>query len=253
MNSCTQIDNFFFTPKWPLLYADNHLLALYKPAGLLVQGDKTGDITLLELGRIWLKKQYNKQGQVFLGIVHRLDRPVAGVVLFCRTSKSAARISEQFRRNLPVKQYLAVVSGKMAEDSGRLVSHLERNGTTSRICEEPTANSKKAELDFRVLGRQNNKTLLEIDLKTGRHHQIRTQLSHQGFPILGDLRYGAEKPLPKRQIALFARQLTITHPVKNEQLIITCPLPAGWPWQHTKSAPEDVPWSWQELANLVIL
>lgn len=245
-----QMENYFFIPKWPLLYEDNHLLALYKPAGLLVQGDKTGDITLLELGKSWLKKRYNKPGQVFLGMVHRLDRPVAGVVLFCRTSKAASRVSEQFRCNLPVKQYLAVVEGNITENSGTICNHISRNGTTSQISEKPSANSQKAELDFKVLDRKDGKTFVEIKLKTGRHHQIRAQLSHKGFPIIGDLRYGAKKPLPQRQIALFAQKLVINHPVKDEPLTITCPLPSGWPWIQPTTA-QTPPWNWQEI-NLAI-
>ncbi|MFZ5564295.1 MAG: RluA family pseudouridine synthase [Thermodesulfobacteriota bacterium] len=241
----------FFIPEWPVLYEDNHLLVLYKPAGLLVQGDSTGDPTLLDLGRCWLKIRHNKPGKVFLGMVHRLDRPVAGVVLFCRTSKAAGRISGQFREGVSVKQYTAVVEGVIPEDQGRLVNHLFRRGPTTHIADTPTRESREARLTFRVTGRQENRTLVEIDLETGRHHQIRAQFAHIGFPLAGDLRYGAPTPLPGRQIALLARQLTVTHPTLGHALSFTCPLPEGWPWPGDENR-SDLPWNWSDIRDLVM-
>lgn len=242
---------FFFHPSWPLLYVDNHLLALYKPAGLLVQGDQTGEVSLLDLGRLWIKEEYGKLGKVFLALVHRLDRPVAGVVLFCRTSKAANRVSRQFRENTMAKTYLAVVEGIPEELSGRLVNQLERlEGRSSRVVDSPTALSQEARLRYRVLQSQASRTLIEIQLETGKHHQIRLQLAHSGCPIVGDLRYGASSPLPQKQIALFARELTLTHPTLREEITIKCPQPNGWPWPDCELDARSPPWNWVDFLPL---
>lgn len=238
----------FLTPLWPVFHEDNHLLVLYKPAGLLVQGDQTGDASLLDLGKAWLKERYEKPGQVFLALVHRLDRPVAGVVLFCRTSKAAGRISEQFRSGRVRKSYLAVVEGEMKEPSGRLINHLERReDRSSRIVPHPTTISQEARLSYRLLDTHKSRSLVEVHLETGRHHQIRLQLAHIGHPVLGDLRYGAPAPLPQQQIALLAQKLEVDHPIRKERMIFESPLPCGWPWPSENDGIRRPPWSWNDF------
>lgn len=238
---------FFFTPKWPVFYEDNHLLVVYKPSGLLIQGDRTSDISLLDLARKWIKIRYEKPGNVFLALVHRLDRPVAGITVFARTSKAASRLSEQFRTGAVKKHYVAVVEGEVAGQEGTLVNYMERQGPTSRIVSGQTGNSRRAELSFRVLDTLKNRSLLEIDLATGRHHQIRAQLANMGFPVVGDLRYGASGPMPEKQLALFARRLSFAHPTKKESLFFASPLPADWPWPGKGNEPEAPPWNWSGL------
>jgi 23S rRNA pseudouridine1911/1915/1917 synthase len=245
-------DLYFYHPAWPVLYEDNHLLALYKPAGLLVQGDDTGAVSLLDLAKTWLKERYHKKGEAFLGLVHRLDRPAAGVMLFCRTSKAAGRISEQFRSGSIRKRYLAIVMGLPATASGPLRDHIERReNRSSRIVPQPTANSQEARLSYKVLAATASNSLVEIDLETGRHHQIRVQLAHQGHPILGDLRYGAPAPLPRKQIALVATRLIVQHPVTKEDISISSPLPKDWPWPPDQPVQQGPPWNWRELEGLI--
>ena len=239
---------FFLSPRWPVFYIDNHLLVVYKPAGLLVQGDQTGDPCLLDLGKQWLKTRFDKPGNVFLGMVHRLDRPVAGVVVFARTSKAAARLSQQIRDRSVEKHYLAVVNGSMPDRSGRLVDHIEHSGRQSRVIEKESPHSQKAALSYRVLGEQEGKSLLSIKLETGRKHQIRLQLSHRGCAILGDVRYGAGAPLPGRMIALLARDFALEHPTQNKRMVFSCPSPLGWPWPDDKSEFEiRPPWDWRDF------
>ena len=236
----------FFDPRWPVIYEDNHLLAVYKPSGLLVQGDRTGDVCLLDLGKRWLKARYHKPGKVFLAMVHRLDRPVAGVVLFARTSKAAARLSRQFRERSVDKQYLAVVAGSVSADADRLITHIERRDRLSRVVPTPTNLSQEARLRYTVLGRESGKSLLKLSLETGRRHQIRIQLAHMGHPILGDLRYGAETPLPDRQVALLAHQLTVEHPTRGDRLLFSSPIPQQWPWPDIGlSGGQGSPWNWR--------
>lgn len=244
---------YFFISEWPVFFEDNHLLALYKPSGILVQADRTGDTSLLELARRWLKERYGKPGNVFLGLVHRLDRPVAGVILFGRTSKAAARLSEQFRTGAVKKRYLAVVEGVMRESSGRLVHRLERiPGRSSRIVSGDPPGSREARLNYRVIDNCRSRSLVEIDLDTGRHHQIRAQMSHIGHPVVGDLRYGAPAPLPGKQVALIARELVVTHPTLRQSCSFRSPCPSGWPWPHTGGNEISPPWNWQELAQRII-
>jgi len=247
----SNIEAFFFTPEWPVLYLDNHLLALYKPAGLLVQGDESGEISLLELGKSWLKERYDKPGRAFLGLVHRLDRPVAGVVLFCRTSKAAGRISEQFRSGTIVKKYLAIVEGRLSEYQGRLTNFIEKNAKNSKIVSLPGKKSKRATLSYRVLDTIGSVSLLEVYLETGRKHQIRLQLSNLGHPVLGDKRYGSSATFAQRQIALFAKELTIRHPIRKVEVTIEAPLPKGWPWTASHVIEPAPPWSWDELHRLL--
>jgi len=241
----------FFTSAWPLLYLDNHLLALYKPAGLLVQGDRTDDVSLLELGKLWLKNRYHKPGRVFLGMVHRLDRPVAGVVVFCRTSKAARRLSEQFRYGAVGKRYLVVVEGKPKREAAELLNFIEREGMNSKIVPQSSTDSQLAKLHYRLLDTTETRSLLEVQLETGRRHQIRVQLAHIGHPVLGDTRYGASTALSKRQIALFAKQVIIKHPTKGEDVSITCDLPADWPWPIEGKGVGAPLWHWDDLQMLI--
>jgi 23S rRNA pseudouridine1911/1915/1917 synthase len=243
---------YFYHLSWPILYEDNHLLALYKPAGLLVQGDRTGAHSLLDLAKTWIKERYRKRGEAFLGLVHRLDRPVAGVMLFCRTSKAAARVSEQFRSGRIGKYYLAIVTGNPARSSGRLIDHIEHpENRSSRIAPTPTSASREARLSYRVLAQTTSSSLVEIQLETGRHHQIRVQMSHLGHPILGDLRYGAGAPLARKQIALVASRLTLNHPITKEEMSIISPMPKDWPWPPDQPVFRGPPWDWKELRALI--
>ncbi len=242
----------FFSRHWPVFYEDNHLLVLYKPAGLLMQGDHTGDLSLMDLGKSWIKTRHQKPGNVFLGLVHRLDRPVAGVALLCRTSKASKRLSEQFRTHGLKKRYLAVVHGRPPRKTGELVHFLDRSGSTSRVTTQPTAQSREAMLSYRVLDTDNFRSLIQINLFTGRHHQIRVQFGHLGFPVLGDLRYGAPGPLPQKQIALYANQLSIHHPTRGTALTFDCSPPRGWPWPNAGNAGESPPWNWMDLKHDVL-
>ncbi|MHC1727516.1 MAG: RluA family pseudouridine synthase [Syntrophobacteraceae bacterium] len=243
--------DYFFHPSWPVLYRDNHLLVLYKPAGLLVQADETAEISLLELGKAWLKQVYQKPGRVFLGMVHRLDRPVAGVILFCRTSKAAARLSEQFRAGLTEKYYMAVVEGEIKKKADRLVHYIERReNRSSVIVPEEKTGSREARLSYTVLDAAKGRSLVRVVLETGRHHQIRVQFSHIGHPVVGDLRYGAPAPLPEKQIALFAKELIVNHPVLGEKIRFESPIPCGWPWP-SQAGELCLPWDWRELEKAV--
>ncbi|MCU0587967.1 MAG: RNA pseudouridine synthase [Syntrophobacteraceae bacterium] len=240
----------FLLEDWPVFYLDNHLLALYKPAGLLVQGDGTRDPCLLDLAREWIKTRYGKPGRVFLGIVHRLDRPVAGALLLARTSKAAARLSEQFRAGSVDKRYLAVVEGRMGQPAGRLVHRLERReNRSSRVLSVGDTAGQEARLSYRVVDASETGSLVEVHLETGRRHQIRAQLAHIGHPIVGDLRYGAATPLPQAQIALLARELTVQHPTRQTTLTFRCPIPRDWPWPVHDPDPTSPPWNWKEWAG----
>jgi 23S rRNA pseudouridine1911/1915/1917 synthase len=237
----------FYHPRWPVFFEDNHLLALFKPAGLLAQGDRSGAVCLLELAKGWLKKRHAKPGRVFLGLVHRLDRPVAGVMLFARTSKAAARLSAQFRCGTIQKTYLAVVEGTPVQSDGNLYDHIERQGSSCRIVSNPTGRSREARLQYRLIESTGDRSLLQVAPETGRRHQIRLQLSHAGHTIVGDVRYGAGSPLKDRQIALLAREIIVMHPTLKTTLRLVCPLPAGWLWP---AGPEEVPapfWNYDDF------
>jgi 23S rRNA pseudouridine1911/1915/1917 synthase len=209
-----------------LVFLDNHLLVVNKPAGLLIQGDKTGDTTLFQIAKHYLKKAFNKPGNVYLGLVHRLDKPVSGLVVFARTSKAAARLSEQLREKTMKKTYRALVKGK-TPDSGILEDYIIRNGSTSQIADRKVG--KQAILTYRRLVFQNGISLLEIDLQTGRHHQIRVQLANLGFPILGDFKYGSKESFPINSIALHACSLRLHHPVKLDERIFIAAPAIRWP------------------------
>ena len=215
-----------------VLYEDNHLLAVVKPAGILIQGDKTGDISLLAIAKQWLIEKYRKPGNAFLGLVHRLDRPVAGVVVFAKTSKAANRLCLQFRDRTVQKSYLAVVEGHVNPSAGTLIHYIRKRGEKRRvhISENPLPGGSHAELTYTVLAETADKSLVDVVIHTGRHHQIRAQFAHIGHPILGDYKYRSRIHLPERDIALFAVQLSVTHPVLNTTITFRAPLVKQWPW-----------------------
>lgn len=243
----TDTDMYFYHPRWPVFHEDNHVLALYKPAGLLAQGNHTGAPSLLDLAKLWVKERYQKPGRVFLGLVHRLDQPVAGVMLFARTSKAAARLSAQFRTGSIHKVYLAVVEGVPLRRSESLTDYIERRGRECRIVPTATDRSREARLHFHLIESDAKRSLLQVVLETGRRHQIRLQLSHAGLPLVGDVRYGASTPLESRQIALLARELTIEHPTRRLPVRFVCPLPDGWPWPASRAGDMAPCWNWDDF------
>jgi 23S rRNA pseudouridine1911/1915/1917 synthase len=208
-----------------VLYEDSHLIAVNKPSGVLVQGDASGALSLLDMTREYIRNKYRKPGNVFLGLVHRLDRPVAGVVLFARTSKAASRISEQFRSRTIVKIYWALVHGTPAPGLGTTVSFLKQGVKKVRVVEEGEKAGKAAVSSYRTLRSLKGKTLVEIRLHTGRKHQIRAQLSELGHPIEGDVKYGAPKGLKGGSIRLTAKSLSFKHPTRDERITIEAPPP----------------------------
>lgn len=212
-----------------VLYEDNHLIFVKKPCNMPVQADSSGDTDLQSAIKSYLKSKYNKPGEVYLGLVHRLDRPVGGVMVFCKTSKAAARISEQIRQNQMGKTYLAVVQGS-SPDGGTLSDYLIKNENTNTVsvCSAGLAGAKYAELSFETIGRKDGFSLVKIALKTGRSHQIRVQMKNAGFPLWGDNRYGSGKP--GQQIALWSCSISLIHPTKKEAMTISAPSPDSFPW-----------------------
>ena len=208
--------------KLDVLYEDNHLIAVNKPAGTLVQSDRTGDECLADQVKEYIKVKYNKPGEVFLGIIHRIDRPVSGVVLFARTSKALARVNKMFQDKQIQKTYWAIVEENPASEQGVLVNYLKKNQekNRSRAYDKEVKGSKRSELHYTLLGRSKNYFYLEVDPKTGRHHQIRVQLSHMGSPIKGDVKYMGKRTNKDGSIHLFARGLRLMHPTKKEPLYI---------------------------------
>jgi 23S rRNA pseudouridine1911/1915/1917 synthase len=213
-----------------VLYQDNHLLALYKPAGMLVQADRTGDLSLLEWAKEWIRQAYAKPGQAYLGLVHRLDRPVPGVVLFARTTKAAQRLSQQFRTHQVGKRYLAVINGRLdpAQGTSRLYVARTRKRTVITSPHDPAG--KRAELHYRTIEHKSRLSLVEVTLRTGRHHQIRAQLAALGHPIVGDTRYGSPVHAPQGMIALLAKRLSCRHPTRRMEITVEAPIPKMWPW-----------------------
>lgn len=210
-----------------VLYEDNHIIIVNKHSGEIVQGDKTGDTPLSETVKAYIKQKYAKPGQVFLGVVHRLDRPVSGVVVLARTSKALTRLNDMFRSSQVHKTYWALTKNRPEQEAGTLVHWLTRNEKQNKSYahDHEVKNSKRAELDYRILGATTNYTLLEVHLKTGRHHQIRCQLAAMGCPIKGDLKYGAPRSNPDGSISLLARRVEFTHPVSKEHICVEAPTP----------------------------
>jgi 23S rRNA pseudouridine1911/1915/1917 synthase len=206
-----------------ILYEDNHLLVLCKPPGMLVQGDRTGDVSLLELAKVYLKEKYAKPGAVYLGLVHRLDRPASGVMVFARTSKAAGRLMKYFQQRQVRKIYRCLVTGDVP-DNGNWQDRIERKKVTSYIVE----GEANAELSFRKIKSQNHISLVEVELLTGKHHQIRVQFAQRGFPIVGDFRYGSKMKFPDRTIALHACELGILHPTLQETMTFRCEPERYW-------------------------
>ena len=217
-----------------ILYEDNHLIAVAKKAGDIVQGDKTGDVPLSDLVKAYLKEKYQKPGNVYLGVVHRLDRPVSGVCLFAKTSKALPRLNKMFAEREAVrKTYLAIVANKPPQQEGTLTHWLTRNEkqNTARAYDREVPHSKKAILDYRLVAQSERYFLLEVTLHTGRHHQIRCQLAKIGCPIKGDLKYGSPRSNPDGSISLHAWRLSLEHPVSHAPLTIEAPVPEERLWQ----------------------
>lgn len=216
-----------------VIYEDNHIIAVNKTGNEIVQGDKTGDVPLADALKAWLKEKYAKPGNVFVGVAHRLDRPVSGVVLFARTSKSLARLNDMFRLGEVEKIYWAIVKNPPPAEEGELVHWLVRNEKQNKSyasdVEKPGA--KKAILSYKLINRSENYCLLEINLKTGRHHQIRVQLAKMGCPVKGDLKYGSDRSNKDGGISLHARRISFVHPVSRQPVVITAPAPAGSLWK----------------------
>ena len=206
---------------------------LFRSASEIVQADKTGDTPLSETVKQYLKEKYQKPGNVFLGVTHRLDRPVSGLVIFVKTSKALTRLNEMFRAGEVKKTYWAVVKNAPKESEGELVHFLVRNEKQNKsyAYDKEVPNSKKAVLDYCLIGRSENYYLLEVDLKTGRHHQIRCQLAKMGCPIKGDLKYGSPRSNPDGSICLHARRVRFVHPVSKELIELKAPLPEGNLWK----------------------
>lgn len=216
-----------------VVYEDNHIIVVNKTASEIVQADKTGDTPLSETVKEYLKEKYQKPGNVFIGVTHRLDRPVSGLVIFAKTSKALTRLNEMFRTSEVKKTYWAVVKNAPKETEGELVHFLVRDEKQNKsyAYDKEVPKSKKAILDYRLIGRSENYYLLEVDLKTGRHHQIRCQLAKMGCPIKGDLKYGSPRSNPDGSICLHARRVRFTHPVSKELIELEAPLPEGNLWK----------------------
>ena len=215
-----------------VVYEDNHIVVVNKTSSEIVQGDKTGDTPLSEMVKQYLKEKYNKPGNVFIGVTHRLDRPVSGLVVFAKTSKALPRLNEMFRNGEVKKTYWAIVKECPKETEGELVHYLVRNEKQNKsyAYDKEVKNSKKAVLHYKLIGHSQNYYLLEVDPKTGRHHQIRCQLAKMGCPIKGDLKSGSPRFNPDGSICLHARTVQFVHPVSKEMIRLTAPVPEGNLW-----------------------
>ena len=214
-----------------ILYEDNHIIGVVKPFNLLSQKDKTGDEDIMDRVKSYLKEKYHKPGNVFLGLVHRLDRPAGGGMVFARTSKAAGRLAKQMREKKMEKRYLAWVEGVVEEkEYKKVVSYIKKNPKSNKVTvfPSPALDALKAELLYRVVKQEEGKTLIEVNLLTGRPHQIRAQMAFLGHSVLGDLKYGAAKPLKKKNIALFSRFLAFGHPITQEEIILEAEPEEGW-------------------------
>ena len=216
-----------------VVYEDNHVIVVNKESGEIVQGDKTGDAPLSDYVKAYIKEKYAKPGNVFLGVTHRLDRPVSGLVVFARTSKALSRLNEMFRKGDIHKTYWAIVKNRPAEPEGRLVHWIVRNEKMNKsfAYDHEVKDSKKAVLDYRVLADGDNYHILEVRLLTGRHHQIRCQLAAMGCPIRGDLKYGFPRSNPDGSISLLSRHLEFFHPVSKQEVALDAPLPSDVLWK----------------------
>ena len=216
-----------------VVYEDNHIIIVNKAVGEIVQGDKTGDEPLVETLKRWLKEKYNKPGNVFCGVTHRIDRPVSGLVVFAKTSKGLSRMNELFREGKVKKTYWAIVKNRPPKDEDTLTHYITTNEriNKSRTWDTPKPDSVKAVLKYRVLAHGDNYLLLEVNLLTGRKHQIRVQLSAIGCPIKGDLKYGAQRSNPDGGISLQSHRIEFVHPVSGEQIDVTAPIPPDNLWQ----------------------
>ena len=215
-----------------VLHEDNHIIVINKRVGDIVQGDKTGDEPLSDVVKAYLKEKYNKPGEVFLGVVHRLDRPTTGIVVFAKTSKALSRLNETFKNRETQKTYWAVVKNQPPKETDTLVHFLKRNpkNNTSKAHSKEVPDSKKASLTYKIIKKLDNYFVLKIDLHTGRHHQIRAQLQAIGCPIKGDLKYGFDRSNPDGGIHLHAKKMVLTHPVTKESLLLTAPTPNDVIW-----------------------
>ncbi|HNQ69563.1 MAG TPA: RNA pseudouridine synthase [Bacteroidales bacterium] len=216
-----------------ILFEDNHIIAVNKKSGQIVQGDKTGDVPLSEIVKQYIKVKYNKPGDVFIGVPHRLDRPVSGVVLFARTSKSLTRLNEIFKSKDAKKTYYAICSEQPPKESDRLINYILRNTKQNKsyISDQQTENTKQAILDYKLVAKSEKYSLLEINLLTGRHHQIRCQLANIGCPIRGDLKYGYKRSNENGGINLHAAEIEFIHPVRKEKIVIKAPFPDEKIWK----------------------
>ena len=216
-----------------VVYEDNHIIIVNKRSGEIVQGDKTGDKPLSDIVKEYIKEKYNKPGNVFLGVVHRLDRPVSGLVVFAKTSKSLSRLNDMFRTGDVHKTYWAITKRRDIAPEGTLTDWLTRNERQNKSYahDHEVAGAKKAVLKYKVRSVSDNYMLLEVTLLTGRHHQIRCQLAHMGCPIKGDLKYGAPRSNPDGSISLHSRRVEFVHPVSKEQICVEAEVPADRLWQ----------------------
>ncbi len=216
-----------------VVYEDNHIIIVNKQSGEIVQGDKTGDRPLSETVKEYIKVKYHKPGNVFLGVVHRLDRPVSGLVVFAKTSKALARLNEMFRKGDVHKTYWAIVKNTPTQSEAELNNWIVRNEKQNKsyAYDHEVKNSKNARLRYSVLARTDRYTLLEVHLMTGRHHQIRCQLSHMGCPIKGDLKYGFPRSNPDGSISLMAKRIEFVHPVSKDTIQIEAPTPSDALWK----------------------
>lgn len=221
-----------------ILYEDNHIIVVMKPQGLPSCGDESGDDNMLEQVRRYVKEKYNKPGNVYIGLIHRLDRPTGGVMVFAKTSKAASRLAEQMRNGDFEKKYLAVLVGTPKETKGTLVNYLKKNPVNNMvyICTQTTDGAKMASLEYRVLEEKGGYCLADIKLHTGRTHQIRVQMAGIGCPLVGDMRYGGENA-KKGNLALWAYSLAFTHPVTKERLRFLAEPPESSPWKYFSLAP----------------
>ncbi|WP_210619148.1 RluA family pseudouridine synthase [Mammaliicoccus lentus] len=215
-----------------VLYEDNHLLIVEKPVNIAVQEDASKDMDLLNMLKSYIKEKYNKPGDVYLGLVHRLDRPVGGVMVFARTSKAASRLSNELRKQQIYRKYKAITRGTLPYKQGELVDYLykDRKKNLVSVVSSKNKNGKKAILEYKVLSKKDNLSMLEVELKTGRSHQIRVQLANQGTPLYGDQKYGEHVNKHGQQIALWASSLSVKHPTKDEMITVESEPPKEYPW-----------------------